>query len=84
MFFFLFSLLFLRNTDLPEPTATARPTETPWATAKSGSPKTAVIWGSAVGAVSIIAASVSILCFKKDKNNGFTSTAQILLEKNDF
>ncbi|OHT07313.1 hypothetical protein TRFO_24576 [Tritrichomonas foetus] len=84
MLFLLVSFVLSQQSFLPDPSATPHPSRTPFPTSVSGAPNIYVVWGSGIGAVAVIAASVSILCLKKDQHHGFANTAQILLEKNDI
>ncbi|OHT09696.1 hypothetical protein TRFO_21318 [Tritrichomonas foetus] len=86
MFFLFFSLIYSYHflDDLPDPTQTAIPTKSAYATAKSGAPSKGIIWGVAIACVATVVASVSILCIKKEQQTGFANTAQILLEKNEI
>lgn len=66
----------------PAPTIAPRPTAQP--TAVSGVPSLPVIFCCTFGAICFIALCVSYLCFKKEQQQGFAQSAQILLEKNDI
>lgn len=66
------------------PVPTSTPHATPHPTAISGTPSLPVIFSCSIGAVCFIALCVSFLCFRKEQQQGFAQSAQILLEKNDI
>ncbi|OHT16681.1 hypothetical protein TRFO_41642 [Tritrichomonas foetus] len=61
----------------PEPSTTPAPSE-------SGVPSVGIVLGTCAGCFVVMTATVSVLCFKKEKEEGFTTAAQILLEKNEI
>lgn len=87
MFFALFLAFAVRvkredPTYNPSPTVAPHPTAQP--TAKSGAPSLPTVFGCTIGAICFIALCVSFLCFRKEQQQGFAQSAQILLEKNDI
>ncbi|KAK8894019.1 hypothetical protein M9Y10_022451 [Tritrichomonas musculus] len=80
----ILSLILIKAKD--EPASNPAPTLdfTPHPTSKSGIPTLPTIFGCTIGAICFIALCVSFLCFRKEQQQGFAQSAQILLEKNDI